>query len=264
MSFRLMYVSLTSSRQWWREISGSFSGMSAPLRPNTTRGFLSVCVSPFEGPDRMLSTTLAFSGRRIPGSGGSKFRFELVAFALANDGSGAIPTVEYTRRLISTIVVFPHFEHLNCTFEWPPNSPSFSKCSVPQWMQAVCILQTSTIPRPWDGLEHLSGGWVICPTALAPIPFEPADDRRLVLRLQFPDHLRRAWISEHISRKELKQDKIKETIEHGAEAVISHKQFTLIVVLVILVAALGYGGWRFYIERQTVEASAAFDTATKA
>jgi len=29
-------------------------------------------------------------------------------------------------------------------------------------------------------------------------------------------------VSEHISRKELKQDKIKETIEHGAEAVISH------------------------------------------
>jgi predicted negative regulator of RcsB-dependent stress response len=28
--------------------------------------------------------------------------------------------------------------------------------------------------------------------------------------------------------------------------------------------ALGYGGWRFYIDRQTVEASAAFDTAMKA
>jgi len=71
-------------------------------------------------------------------------------------------------------------------------------------------------------------------------------------------------VSEHISRKELKQDKIKETIEHGAEAVISHGQFTLIVVLVILAAALGYGGWRFYIDRQTVEASAAFDAGMKA
>jgi len=29
------------------------------------------------------------------------------------------------------------------------------------------------------------------------------------------------------------QDKIKETIEHGAEAVISHGQFTLIVVLLL-------------------------------
>ena len=71
-------------------------------------------------------------------------------------------------------------------------------------------------------------------------------------------------MSDHISRKELKQDKIKETIEHGAEAVISHGQFTLIVVFVALVVALGYGGWRFYVDRQTVEASAAFDTAMKA
>jgi predicted negative regulator of RcsB-dependent stress response len=71
-------------------------------------------------------------------------------------------------------------------------------------------------------------------------------------------------VSEHISRKELKQDKIKETIEHGAEAVISHGQFTLIVVFVILVVALGYGGWRFYIDRQTAEASGAFDSGMKA
>ena len=71
-------------------------------------------------------------------------------------------------------------------------------------------------------------------------------------------------MSEHISRKELKHDKIKETIEHGAEAVISHGQFTLIVVIAALAAALGYGGWRFYIDRQTVEASGAFDSAMKA
>ena len=71
-------------------------------------------------------------------------------------------------------------------------------------------------------------------------------------------------MSDHISRKELKQDKIKETIEHGAEAVISHGQFTLIVVLVILAMALGYGGWGFYIDRQTVQASAEFDSGMKA
>ena len=71
-------------------------------------------------------------------------------------------------------------------------------------------------------------------------------------------------MSEHISRKELKQDKIKETIEHGAEAVISHGQFTLIVVIVILAVVLGYGGWHLYIDRQTVAASADFDAAMKA
>ena len=71
-------------------------------------------------------------------------------------------------------------------------------------------------------------------------------------------------MTEHISRKELKQDKIKETIEHGAEAVISHGQFTLIIVIAALVAAMGYGGWRFYIDRQTVQASSEFDIAMKA
>ena len=71
-------------------------------------------------------------------------------------------------------------------------------------------------------------------------------------------------MSEHISRKELKQDKIKETFEHGAEAVISHGQFATIIVIAALVVGLGYGGWRFYTDRKTVEASSAFDVAMKA
>jgi len=72
---------------------------------------VSVCFSPFDGPDRMLRTTFAFSGSRTPGSGGGKFKFELVALALANEGSGDMTTVESTRRLISTMVLLPHFEH---------------------------------------------------------------------------------------------------------------------------------------------------------
>jgi hypothetical protein len=71
-------------------------------------------------------------------------------------------------------------------------------------------------------------------------------------------------VSEHISRKELKQDKIKETMQHGAEAVISHGQFTLMVIIVALVAALGYGGWHFYSERQNADASVALDQAMSA
>jgi hypothetical protein len=71
-------------------------------------------------------------------------------------------------------------------------------------------------------------------------------------------------VAEHISRKELKTDKIHDAIEHGAEAVYSHKQVTLIVVLLILVIALGYGGWSIYHDRQTAAASAAFNQAMNA
>ncbi len=68
---------------------------------------------------------------------------------------------------------------------------------------------------------------------------------------------------DHISRKELKHDKIKETLEHGAEAVYSHSQLALAVLLVVLLVAAGYGGWRIYIDRKTVEASASFNAAQK-
>ncbi len=71
-------------------------------------------------------------------------------------------------------------------------------------------------------------------------------------------------MAEHISRKELKQDKIHDAFEHGAEAVYSHKQMTLVVLLVVLVFAVGYGAWSVYSERQTAAASAAFDSAMKA
>jgi predicted negative regulator of RcsB-dependent stress response len=71
-------------------------------------------------------------------------------------------------------------------------------------------------------------------------------------------------VPEHISRKELKQDRIRESIEHGAEAVISHGQFVSIVLAAAALAILGYFGWSFYNQRQTVKASAAFDQAMKA
>jgi hypothetical protein len=71
-------------------------------------------------------------------------------------------------------------------------------------------------------------------------------------------------LAEHISRKELKQDKIHDAFEHGAEAVYSHKQVALVVLLVIAVIAAGYGAWSVYTERQTAAASAAFNTAMKA
>lgn len=73
----------------------------------------------------------------------------------------------------------------------------------------------------------------------------------------------RTTVTEHISRKELKQDKIKESIEHGAEAVLSHSQLTLIVLVVVLVLVSGWGAWTVYHDRQTAQASVAYDAAMK-
>lgn len=70
-------------------------------------------------------------------------------------------------------------------------------------------------------------------------------------------------MAQHISRKELKKDEVRETFAHGAEAVLSHQQFTMYIIIVALVAAIGFFGWKTYSQRQTVKASAAFDDAVK-
>jgi len=71
-------------------------------------------------------------------------------------------------------------------------------------------------------------------------------------------------VAEHISRKELKQDKIHDAIEHGAEAVFSHTTLIAAAILVAAIVAVSYAGWRFYTDRKTVQASAALDVAMKA
>lgn len=70
-------------------------------------------------------------------------------------------------------------------------------------------------------------------------------------------------MADHISRKELKQDKIRESFEHGAEAVYSHSRLAGIVVAIALVVVIGYAGWKFYSDRQTLQASVAMDDAMK-
>lgn len=70
-------------------------------------------------------------------------------------------------------------------------------------------------------------------------------------------------MAQHMSRKELKQDKIRESFEHGAEAVISHQKFAVVVLLTIAVVAAAVLGWRFYSERQTSLASNSLDEAMK-
>ncbi len=70
-------------------------------------------------------------------------------------------------------------------------------------------------------------------------------------------------MSEHISRKELKHDKVRETIEHGAEAVFSHTRIASIVLLVAIIAFSGYFGWKIYSDRQNAQAQGALDDAMK-
>src|SRR5271169_6860736 len=73
----------------------------------------------------------------------------------------------------------------------------------------------------------------------------------------------RGLVTEHISRKELKQDKVRETFEHGAEAVLSHTRVASIALLALILAASAYLGWKFYSERQTGQAQVALDEAMK-
>jgi len=70
-------------------------------------------------------------------------------------------------------------------------------------------------------------------------------------------------LTQHISRKELKKDEVRETFAHGAEALLSHRQLSSYVVAAAVVIALGIFGWRTYSQHQTVKAFAAFDSAMK-
>lgn len=71
-------------------------------------------------------------------------------------------------------------------------------------------------------------------------------------------------MADRFSRKELKQDKIHDAIEHGAEAVFSHTTLIAAAVLGVVVIGVVYGGYHFYIDRKTVQATAALDVAMKA
>jgi hypothetical protein len=69
-------------------------------------------------------------------------------------------------------------------------------------------------------------------------------------------------VAQHITRKELKKDQIREGLVHGAEAVASHQQQIWMYGIVTLVVVLAVFGWRFYTQRQTARASAALADAT--
>ncbi len=70
-------------------------------------------------------------------------------------------------------------------------------------------------------------------------------------------------MAQHITRKELKQDRIAETFVHGVEAVETHQKQAWMIGGAVLVIALTVFGWQFYSERQTVKATAALEEAMK-
>src|SRR6202795_5108627 len=85
-----------------------------------------------------------------------------------------------------------------------------------------------------------------------------------VLRLQVINQAGESALSDHISRKELKQDKIHDAIEHGAEAFYLHKQITFAILTAVLLGAIAWGSWSIYHDRQTAAATVALDAAMKA
>ena len=68
-------------------------------------------------------------------------------------------------------------------------------------------------------------------------------------------------MTQHVSRKELKTDEVRDTFLQGIKALASHQRATLYIVVAALVVVLGVFGWRAYAARETVKASAAFDTS---
>ena len=70
-------------------------------------------------------------------------------------------------------------------------------------------------------------------------------------------------MAQHISRKELKKDEVRDTLAHGADIVFGHQQIALYIVIIAVLAALGVFGWRTYAERQTVKAAAGYSDAMR-
>lgn len=68
-------------------------------------------------------------------------------------------------------------------------------------------------------------------------------------------------MAQHISRRELKKDEVRDTLAHGAEAVLSHQKSTIVLLVVAILAAAGVYGWRMYTQTHAANAEAKFNSA---
>lgn len=70
-------------------------------------------------------------------------------------------------------------------------------------------------------------------------------------------------MAEHILRRDLKKDEIREKLVSGVESIASHQQALWLVVTAALVVALAVFGWRSYTQRETAKGTAALDDGLK-
>jgi len=70
-------------------------------------------------------------------------------------------------------------------------------------------------------------------------------------------------VAQHILRRDLKKDEIREKLVQGVESVAEHQQAMWLVIAAVLVVALAVFGWNSYSRRQTAKASLALDDALK-
>jgi predicted negative regulator of RcsB-dependent stress response len=70
-------------------------------------------------------------------------------------------------------------------------------------------------------------------------------------------------VAQHILRRDLKKDEIREKLVSGVESVASHQQALWIAIAAALVVALAVFGWNSYARRQTAKAAAALDDGLK-
>jgi flagellin-like protein len=70
-------------------------------------------------------------------------------------------------------------------------------------------------------------------------------------------------VSQHISRKDLKKDDVREAFVHGGEAVALHKKGFTEIVTVVLLIAIAVFGWRWYTQWQSAKASIELANAMK-
>jgi len=62
-------------------------------------------------------------------------------------------------------------------------------------------------------------------------------------------------VAQHISRKELKHDEIRERLSQGAAAVVSHQEQVWLYGAVLVAILIGVFGYRYYMQRQSGRAS---------